>query len=187
MDEDTVFLSGESVDLCVPDKELHADCCLKWINDPEVSSMLLIGVFPISGMVEKEWLKVILEDKDDIMLIVVTREGKPIGTVGLYEIDFTNRMAKINVLIGEKDEWGRGYGSEAERLLIEFAFSSLKLLRITRLYCEQNIASKRVGEKNGFTEEGLLRGQFCVAGEYVNIMRSSIFKNEFEVQKSYCG
>ncbi|MBI3334974.1 MAG: GNAT family N-acetyltransferase [Candidatus Portnoybacteria bacterium] len=88
--------------------------------------------------------------------IALKETNRMIGGVGLNRIDGKNEHAELGYWIGKK-YWGKGLMTEAVRLILEFGFGELKLHRIHANVFEENIASKRVLEKCGFTLEGMER------------------------------
>lgn len=80
-----------------------------------------------------------------------------VGTVGLYDIEWANRTAWVGVGIGERDNWGKGYGGEAMRLVIGYAFDELNLHRLQLTAIDYNPRAVAMYEKLGFVREGAYR------------------------------
>ena len=66
---------------------------------------------------EEHWYDGLLTGRDQVFCIE-TLEGKLIGNVGIVHIDWTERKAEIGVMIGEKDYWSQGYGTDAMTVLL---------------------------------------------------------------------
>lgn len=112
----------------------------------------------------------------------------PIGTIGLHNIDWRNRYCTTGALIGEKEYWGKGYGTEAKLLLLKYAFDTLGLEKICSNVLAINPRSKAYLKKTGYREEGCRRRQFLVDGKKVDDFIMAIFKEDFEpIWKKYCG
>jgi RimJ/RimL family protein N-acetyltransferase len=84
-------------------------------------------------------------------------EGRLVGYVQLAEIDQVQQRAKIGLLIGEKELWGRGIGSTALRLMLDYAFTGEGLERVSAEVYAFNERSLRLMERVGFQREGILR------------------------------
>jgi RimJ/RimL family protein N-acetyltransferase len=65
----------------------------------------------------------------------------------------------VGLCIGEKDKWGKGYGTEVTRLLLREAFEQLNLHKVGWWTFAENKASIALAKKFGFKEEGRLRDQ----------------------------
>lgn len=88
-----------------------------------------------------------------------------IGTAALYEIDGTHRRGMIGYSLSPSMQ-GHGYAREALRLLLNFAWTSLDLQRIEADTDPENIASRRLLERLGFTLEGSMRKRWFVHGKW---------------------
>lgn len=87
-----------------------------------------------------------------------------IGTATLHHMDAPNRRAEIGFAVA-RDQWGRGYATEAVARLIRHAFDDLGMHRLEADPDPRNAASIRVLEKLGFKYEGLLRERYFHDGE----------------------
>lgn len=96
----------------------------------------------------------------------ITRAGEDrlIGTVTLYEIDLEQGRAAIGYALG-REHWGRGLAGAAVRLVVGYAFDTLRLRRLEADTDPRNHASIGLLERLGFVREGLLRQRWCVGGE----------------------
>ena len=82
---------------------------------------------------------------------------RPIGTVGLVHINATHRTAELGIGIGEHDCWGNGYGTEATRLVLDYAFTMLGLHNVMLRVFSYNERAIRAYERAGFREIGRRR------------------------------
>lgn len=99
-----------------------------------------------------------------------------IGSITLFNLDFSNRRAEIGYALG-REHWGQGYMIEALMAVLEFAFETLALNRIEADVDPRNVASIKTVERLGFQREGYLRERWQVAGEiqdalYYGLLRS---------------
>jgi len=77
-----------------------------------------------------------------------------IGEIGLDGIKYTHGDAFVGISLGERDFWGKGYGTDAMRVLLRFAFTELNLRRVSLDVFEYNPRAVRSYEKVGFVVEG---------------------------------
>ncbi|MDE1967131.1 MAG: GNAT family N-acetyltransferase [Patescibacteria group bacterium] len=114
--ETPVFLRGRKT-ILRPLSESDLPLCQKWINDPEVRKFIK-NIFPMTMGAEREWLESRSKKNDKDIILVIEVKGRPIGTMGIHGIDWRNRTATTGALIGEKEYWGKGYGTDAKMALI---------------------------------------------------------------------
>lgn len=118
------------------------------------------------------------ESPDSISYIIEV-DGKPIGTCGLYLIQWRARRAQFNILIGEPESWGKGYGTEALRLLLDHAFNVLNLNSVNLGVNAENKGAIRSYEKAGFSRDGV-RPEFIYRnGRYYDLVVMTILREQF--------
>ena len=137
------MLQGKLVRLRAPERG-DLPTFVRWFNDPEATQFLLRGP-PMSLEEEEQWYADMLK-REDRVFCIETMEGKLIGNIGIMQLDWTNRRAEIGVMIGEKEYWSRGYGTEAITLLLRYMFEELNLERVglfaTRPTCGRSAATR---------------------------------------------
>jgi RimJ/RimL family protein N-acetyltransferase len=131
---------------------------LQWFNDPEVTQYLSMDP-PMTEMAENKWLDELATTRaaTDVVFVieVATNEtNKPIGICGLHRIDHKNQTAEFGITIGEKISWGKGYGTGAAHLLINYGFRQLNLHHLSSCVLEFNERSIKFLRKIGFRKEG---------------------------------
>lgn len=163
--DDIVGLRGEKIRLVPPDRTQHYDNALRWMNDPEVVRFLLnvTGVTP--GM-EEEWFTRAQKRDDEFSWAILDPDGRHIGFTAIHRINWRLRLAGTGTVIGEKDAWGKGYGSDAMRVRTRFAFETLGLHRLESESRIDNIASQRALEKAGYKREGIARKKLFWEGQW---------------------
>jgi len=173
------FLTGEQIYLRPLDED-DVDRCLRWINDAEVAR----GVGrkgPISRTQEREWIVGQYKSRSTFSLAIVLKAGdRHIGNCGLHEIEPENGRAEFGILIGEKGEWGKGYGPEAAGMLLRYGFEELRLHRIDLEVYAQNERAQRAYEKAGFVLEGRRRESYFSQGAFDDTLIMGILKPEWE-------
>ena len=144
---------------------------LRWINDFEVTRTLDLPMRPFPLEFEENWYQRMTQSDHDIAFTVY--EGKtlrPIGNAGLHQIDHQHRSAEFGMAIGEKEFWGKGYGTETTALLLEYGFRNLGLHNIMLRVFANNEAAIRAYQRAGFRPIGVRREARRVSGEVWNIM-----------------
>lgn len=107
-------------------------------------------------------------------------DGKLIGSCGLFNFNDTFRTAELGIIIGDKEYWGKGYGREAIRLLLEYAFKYHNLRRVYLNTTSVNERGLRCYRACGFVEEGRLREHAWGNGQYVDVVYLGILRREWE-------
>lgn len=165
-DDRIAFLRGPRV-LIRPPLERDIPKLLVWFNDGEVNEFLQ-HYFPITEDFEREWLKNLgtKRRETDAVFVIETLRGQSIGTMGIHRIDWISRTATTGAAIGEKQFWGKGYGSEAKMLLLYYAFERLNLRRIYSSAFSFNLRSINYSQKCGYRIEARLKRKHFRAGKY---------------------
>lgn len=164
---------------------------IKWRQDEEVWNTLGGTRYFVSEEYEKQWVESAIFDKDKIVLaICLKKDNRYIGNITLQNIDYINRSGHTQILIGDKDKWSKGYGTEAIMLLLSYAFFEKGLNRITAYVLESNKNSLKMHEKCGYHIEGHLRQSVYKNGCFHNQYVLSVLKEDFipifeEYQKKY--
>ena len=174
------MLAGNLVRLRAPQRA-DIPMFIKWFNDPETTRYLLRT--PPMGMEEEEAWYDSLISKDMKDFSIETLEGRLVGNVGIIHVDWANRNADIGIIIGEKECWSLGYGTEAITLLLGYMFDELNLERVW-LYCDiENLRAQRCYEKCGLRREGVFRHHRLQAGKFRDDAVMSILKQEWLERK----
>jgi RimJ/RimL family protein N-acetyltransferase len=158
------------------------DKFLRWFNDPEVRRYLPMYE-PLSRAQEERWIEETIASKTDIVLAIEVEENGAwthIGNVGLHRIDWKNRVATLGIVIGEKEYWGKGYGTEAVKTMLRYAFYELGLNRVELETYSFNPRAQRCYEKAGFRREGVRREALYRDGQFHDIITMGILRREFE-------
>ena len=179
---ETAFLVGKRI-ILRPPEERDIELFIKWFNDPDVRQFVTTS-FPVFLQDEKEWLEKIRKEKDhSVVLVIETKEGIPIGTIGLHQINWIDRTATTGAVIGNKKYWSRGYGSEAKLLLLEYAFNTLNLRKICSSVFGFNKRSQAYNLKCGYHVEGRKKAQRFRNGKYHDEILMAIFKSDWKNKK----
>ncbi|MFQ5612088.1 MAG: GNAT family N-acetyltransferase [Anaerolineae bacterium] len=150
-----------------------------WLNDPEVIRHLTLYL-PMNGEDEEEWYEGQRQNPNIQNFAIETQEGVHIGSIGLMGIDHRLQLAELGIVIGHKSYWGQGYGQEAIHLLLDFAFKTLNLNRVSLRVDEDHPAAIQCYRKCGFVEEGRLREVVFREGRFFDHLIMSILRREYE-------
>ncbi len=154
---------------------------VRWFNDPEVRQYLDIYE-PISTEGEEQWFEDLQKRQDVRVYALEARVGEEwvhIGNIGLHRIRWKDRNAVLGIAIGEKEYWGKGYGADAIRTILRFAFEEMNLHRVELEVIDFNHRARRCYEKVGFRYEGTRRQAVFRNGAYHDLIVMSILRDEF--------
>lgn len=153
-----------------------------WVNDPEVTRGLLLNL-PLSMWDEEDWFAGLSRrDPAERPLAIDIRKGrawKLVGNCGVHGVSWMNRSCELGILIGEKDEWNKGYGAEAMTLLLKHGFETLNMNRVYLQVYDDNIRAVRSYEKAGFVLEGRQRQAVYKNGKYEDVLFMSVLRSEW--------
>jgi diamine N-acetyltransferase len=175
---ESAFLIGERVYL----RPLEAsDLALlrQWANDPDIRA-LTGEVLPMSQAGADEFLERVRTERDRVWLVVVVKEtGQVIGEAGLLRMFHAWRTTDLTLIVGDKAAQGRGYGTEAIVLLLDYAFGHLNFHRVAVGVVGFNDRALRFYEKVGFRREGIQRDGYYWQHRYHDFVMMSLLEDEF--------
>jgi len=146
---------GEMVRLVPIDKAKHLDNAVRWVNDPEISRYLLIGDFPMTRIAEEAWFDRMSSMNDkDVVLAIELLNGEHVGMTGIHAINWRDGTATTGTIIGVREHWGKGIGTDAARVRSMYAFDVLGLRYLMSAVLEGNERSLRMLKKSGYVECG---------------------------------
>jgi len=172
-----VFLRGKKT-ILRPIEESDLPLCVKWMNDPEVTHFLKARM-PIMLIAEKKWFEKLADSEDNVILAITTLDGRCIGVMGIHRIDWVNRTATTGAFIGEKQYWGKGYGTDAKMVLLKYAFDTLGLRKMCSRVYDFNARSLAYSKHCGYTEEGRLKKHVFRDGEYYDVVVLGLFREDW--------
>lgn len=169
------------------------DNCYTWINDEEVIRFLSMR-FPASRKQEETWLERAVKGEDpgerNYAIEIASSgpdDGYPgsqrpehIGNIGLMSIDWVSGTAELGIFIGKKEYWGKGYGQDAIRTLLRFAFSQLRLRKVFLRVMGSNVRAQKCYSKVGFKEVGRLKNHFLKNGIFEDEVFMEMFAEDLK-------
>ena len=109
-----------------------------------------------------------------------TSDWTPIGTTRLQDVDYHHGTAEFVIFIGEPAERGKGYGTEATRLVLDCAFTALGLRNVLLKVYEFNLAGHRVYQKVGFREFGRRHACHYMGGKFWDVIYMECLSEDFQ-------
>jgi RimJ/RimL family protein N-acetyltransferase len=168
------LLEGKLVNLRVLERE-DLPLFAEWNNDPEFD-----GEFePLEQNSLSEIKRWYDGEREGEWFIVETKDGTPVGQI-MYAPEGSH--LRIGYII-HQSERGKGYCTEAVRILVDYLFLSKNIVRIQSQTDPRNIASQRVLEKAGFTKEGVIRKATFIRGKWRDGVLFSILREEWKEPK----
>ena len=168
-----------------PLEEADLPRCLRWINEAEIRSFLLVP-FPMDSYAEKKWFEALnrsLPRTDILFAIVLKDDDRHIGNAGLHAIDWVNRCAVTGTLIGDPKDRNQRYGREAKRLVLRYAFDTLGLRRLESSVLGHNPRSLAYLKATGHKEVGRFREKFLREGRWVDEILMEIHADEWRAEQ----
>jgi RimJ/RimL family protein N-acetyltransferase len=152
-----------------------------WMTDYRTTRTLGVPA-PISHASEEQWFERMLADQGKsgyFFVACLLDDDRPIGTIGLFDLDLHHGSAGLGISIGAPGDRGRGLGSDMLRALLAFGFGMVRLERIWLDVYDMNPGARRVYERAGFVLEGTLRHAIFREGRYLDLHRMSILADEW--------
>ena len=181
------LLRGETVRLTAENPEVMAVQLFRWDQDTEW--FRLLDTEPprlFSEKKVKEWLEKDLEkpSSDELYFAIRTlKDDNLIGFIGLFNLLMHHGDSLVAIALGEREYWGKGYGTDAMRVILRYAFNELNLRKVGLIVFEYNPRAIRSYEKVGFMHEGRIRGAMLREGRrwdwyYMGLMREEYLANQ---------
>lgn len=156
---------------------------VEWFHDPEVRAEISLFM-PMSLAEEEHWYEGMLkQDPIEHSLSIDVHQGEAwthVGGCGLFDFEPQSRRMELGIIIGEKSAWDQGFGTDVARTLLRHAFDTLNLNRVVLRVFETNLRAMQVYKKIGFVEEGRLRQDHYIEGQYVDVVIMGILRVEWK-------
>ncbi|MDD2807896.1 MAG: GNAT family protein [Patescibacteria group bacterium] len=153
----------------------------QWLTDPEVTTFLAHYYEQGAPSLKEEraWIKKDNHDNKKISFSIDTILGRHIGSTSLFHIDNFSKKAEFGIMIGDKEFWGQGYGTEATKLLVDYGFRKLGLHKIYLGHIAYNIRGHKCYKKIGFKKEGEVRDHIYRNGHWHNEIYMGLLRDEY--------
>jgi len=153
----------------------------EWLNDLEVTLPLGDEAYIPAGVESlRTDIEEIITKQQQVFSIVDAENDRLIGRCLLFNIDPVNRSAMLGIFIGEKAYWGKGYGQEATRLLLDYGFNLLNLHNIMLGVFSFNERAIQAYRKVGFKEMGRRREARIIGDRKFDVVFMDMLADEFK-------
>ncbi len=156
---------------------------VEWLNDAEVRRGLMIFL-PLSSVEEEQWFENMLKappaERPFAVDAKVGDGWQHIGSCGLFDFQPQAHHAELGIVLGDKNFWDQGYGTDVMNLLLKVGFEVFNLNRIHLRVYGNNPRARHVYEKIGFVHEGSLRQHLYREGQYYDEHVMGILRSEWQ-------
>ena len=162
---------------------------VRWYSDLRTTRTLLM-ISPLGEALEERWFDgMIAAHGTDRFFFVICRraDDRPVGSIDLHEVNRRNGSASLGIAIGEEDDRGRGYGTDALIALVAFGFDQLRLERIELDVYDFNDRAHAVYERVGFVHEGTMRHALFRDGAFHDVHRMAVLRDEWAGRRASPG
>lgn len=177
------IFTGKLVRLSAVDPEELGKSFARWNRDSEFTRLLNMAVRPLSSAkATQKWMEEFVGEVSPVEYPFTIRtldENKLIGGLSLDVIDWATRDSFVGIFLGEREYWGKGCGTDAMRLLLQYAFTELNLWRVSLGVFEYNPRAIRSYEKVGFCHEGRMRQYLNHEGKRWDVLYMGILREEW--------
>jgi RimJ/RimL family protein N-acetyltransferase len=173
------MLSGERVVLR-PIERADLPRLRELLEDLDVAVLSDVGpVVPVSlAGYEARFDEQAADPPKDQRSFAIEADGQVIGACDLHRIDHFNQRCELGIALG-RDYWGKGFGQDAVRTLVDYAFSHLNMNRVSLQVLADDPRAIGAYRKVGFVEEGRLRQPAWVQGGFHDELVMSVLREEW--------
>ncbi len=178
------MLTGEKVRLRAYKKE-DISLAQELLNEPDIRLNLAVPVpFPFTLEDEEKWYSGLTAMKDTYNFAIEDLEtGLYLGGCGINAVDWKNSHATVGIFIGQEAYLGRGYGTDAMRVLVDFIFNEMNLNKIILNVFSFNERAVKSYKKCGFSVEGTHRQELFRGGRYHDNLHMGLLRSEWAARK----
>ncbi len=177
------MLYGKLVHLTAEEPSVLAGACAQWNHDSEFLRLLdSQAANQVSAKKITEWIQQDMEKSPVPVYLFAIRtleDERLIGWMALEGTLFPHGEAFVGIGIGDREAWGKGYGTDAMRVLLRYAFQELNLRRVALDTFEYNPRAIRSYEKAGFVHEGRAREFLFRDGHHWDLLFMGILREEW--------
>ncbi len=170
------IITGQDICLRLMDQNDTEDI-IRWRNSDFVRRNFIYQE-PFTRKGHENWIRTMIETGRAVQFIICTKDHRPMGSVYLRDIDRVHHRAEYGIFIGERDVLGKGYGTQAARLMIRYAFEQQRLHKLMLRVLAENRQARRSYEKAGFIQEAYLRDEVFLDGRYQDVVYMAVIHEE---------
>lgn len=153
-----------------------------WRHDSDMNQLVCGNRLFISSEREKKWVesKLFDDSKDIYCAICLVDTDVMIGYISIINIDLRNRKAEWGgVTIGDKSMWGKGYASEAAKLMLQYVFYEMPINKFQARVLDDHKVTTKMMYSLGFKKDGVFRDDVFKNGEFHDIDLYSMLRSEY--------
>jgi RimJ/RimL family protein N-acetyltransferase len=178
------ILRGNLVRLTAENPDTVVEHFSKWNRDTEYWRLLAAEpAIPYTKKQVKDFVeKELLGEHPNLFFFMIRslEDDRLLGETGLDDVEWNHGESFVGISIGEKEFWGKGYGTDALQVLLQYAFNELNLHRVSLTVFEYNPRAIRSYEKVGFKIEGRERKFLERGGERWDMLYMGILRQEWQ-------
>ncbi len=152
-----------------------------WVNDPRVARGLLRSL-PASEAAHRAWFESLDFIRNMVFAIIDAGTGEHVGNAALTGINPIHSRCLFWIYLGAEGAQGKGLAFEAARLLLDYAFGSLNLNKVSLETAADNERAKKLYHALGFALEGTLVQEYFIAGRYIDVLRMGLVRSGFSAR-----
>lgn len=153
-----------------------------WANQRNLIRLTGMPPFPKTAAELERWFDTLAGRSDLRIFAIKTKEGEYMGNVELRDIEPTAGRAEMGIFLAAPEARGHGYGREALRGVIDFAFRDLRMHRLSARILEHNAPARKAFESCGFQAEGVEREAHWDRGQFWNICCYGLLASEWNAE-----
>lgn len=171
---------GDRVRLTAVRPDTDAETEARWSRDSEFWRLAYPHpAFPLTVRVVRQEMLEEAGSRDHVFAMRRLSDDRFIGQIGLWAINRSHAEAWVGIYIGERDCWGQGYGTDAMRVVLRYAFTELNLYRVSLAALAENLRAVRSYQKAGFAVEGRVRRAARYEGAFFDEVYMGILQDEW--------
>lgn len=175
------LLRGEKVWLNALTSE-DVSLLARWYEDSNFARLFDASAMrPRNEEALRKWLENALRDPHSFQFAIRLKDSREmIGLIDIGDVDWNHGTGWLGIAIGEEANRGKGYGTEATRLMVDYAFQELNLHSIRLTVFSYNLPAIAVYEKLGFQYEGAHREFLHRDGRRYDMLIYSLLRYEWK-------
>ena len=179
------IFKGKLVRLSAFDHEELGKAYTAWTRDSELQRLFSSGASALhSAKAGVAFFEKMIKDDSPahhFFSIRALEDNRLLGDINLDVVnDWGSRDSFVGLGIGNRTDWGKGYGTDAMKIILRFAFTEINLRRVTLTVFEYNPRAVRSYEKAGFRHEGRLRGALLRDGKRWDMLYMGILAEDWK-------
>ncbi|MBQ7934661.1 MAG: UDP-4-amino-4,6-dideoxy-N-acetyl-beta-L-altrosamine N-acetyltransferase [Lachnospiraceae bacterium] len=152
------------------------DLIVSWRNSDGVRKNFIYQAL-FTRESHENWIRTMVET-GKVVQFIICLEDEPVGSVYIRDIDRIHRKAEYGIFIGEESARGRGVGTVAARLMLDYCFGKEGLHKVFLRVFADNVRACRSYEKAGFVREAYLKEDVCIDGVYRDMILMAVWNPE---------